>query len=238
MLSLDRQNALRALYRQTHPNWQPATDVYAAVVRRHIRPHWRILDLGCGRGGLVEQLEHPSHQVMGIDADFLSLREHRLDLPRAAASSATLPFADCSFDMVLASWFLEHLGEPLLTFQEIGRVLRSGGVFAFITPNARHPLARVNQLLGRFARLQGRIVERIYGRAAADAFRTCYRANTAAVLVHLSRHSQFRVEHLEAIADPTYVAFTPLLFRWMSWLEDRLPVSHKLHLVGCLRRQG
>ena len=71
MLTLDRQNALREAYRIMRPGWQPATERFAALVRTHLSPDSRILDLGCGRGGLVEQLNHPLAQIVGIDPDWL-----------------------------------------------------------------------------------------------------------------------------------------------------------------------
>ena len=236
MLSLDQQNELREAYRQTHPDWQPATELYADLVRAHLPPTGQLLDIGCGRGGLVEQLTHPLPQMMGIDPDWLSLHEHRLDLPRAAAFSDQIPFAAESFDVVFASWLLEHLERPSLTFNEIGRVLKPGGVFVFITPNGKHPLAMLNRGLGRFARLQGRIVERFYGRSHADTFPTYYRANETAALHTLCQSVGLDLTKLLTIPDPTYLAFTPALFRLMSWFETALPVERRLHLVGLAQK--
>lgn len=170
MLSLDRQNALREQWRPANPGWRPATEVYADLVRSHLRPDSRLLDVGCGRGGLVEQLAHPLTQIVGVDPDWLSLKEHRLGLPRAAAISQALPFAPHSFDLIFASWVLEHLAHPQADLTEIARVLKPGGVFVFITPNRRHPLVGMNRWLARFARLQDKLVETLYGRAAADTF--------------------------------------------------------------------
>ncbi|MEM9773061.1 MAG: hypothetical protein AAF902_00670 [Chloroflexota bacterium] len=56
MLSLDKQNELREEYRQLRPDWRPATELYADLVRSHLTPTSELLDLGCGRGGLIEQL--------------------------------------------------------------------------------------------------------------------------------------------------------------------------------------
>lgn len=238
MLSLDRQNELREQYRRAHPGWQPATERYAGLVRTRLRPEARLLDIGCGRGGLVEQLDHPLAQMIGVDPDWVSLREHRLALPRAAAFSHRLPFTAQSFDVVMASWLLEHLERPSSTFNEIGRVLKPGGVFVFITPNSRHPLALLNRGLGRFARLQGRVVEWFYGRSRADTFPTYYRANETAVLGQLSRLAGLHLAELQAIPDPTYLAFAPALFRLMSWIEDRLPAGRRLHLVGLVKREA
>ena len=236
MLSLDRQNELREQYRQTHPGWQPATELYADLVRAQVRPSSHVLDVGCGRGGLVEQLTHPLLQMIGIDPDWRSLREHRLDLPRAAAFSDRIPFVAESFDVVFASWLLEHLERPSLTFNEVSRVLKPGGAFVFITPNGRHPLALLNRGLGRFARLQGRLVAQFYGRAGGDTFPTYYRANETAVLQQLCQSSGLRLAELHAIPDPTYLAFTPALFRLMRWFEGKLPPERRLHLVGLVKR--
>lgn len=236
MLSLDQQNALREQYRTLNPGWRPATEVYADLVRDNLRPSSRILDLGCGRGGLVEQLEHPLNQVVGVDPDWRSLQEHRLALPRAVAVSEALPLVDSCIDVAFASWLLEHLPRPSFAFAQLARVLRPGGVFVFITPNRRHPLSGLNHILGQFANLQGALVERFYGRAGADAFPTYYRANTPAGLRQLAAAQGLELSELQAIPDPTYLAFNQSLFRLMTQIEARLPADRQLHLVGCLRR--
>lgn len=238
MLPLDRQNVLREEYRRRHPHWRPATEVYADLVRHNLHPHSRVLDLGCGRGGLVEQLDHPLSLIAGVDPDHLSLREHRLSLPRVQAISHHLPFTAHSFDLIFASWLLEHLRRPQDDLAEIARVLRRGGAFIFITPNARHPLATLNRLLGRLGALQARLVQRLYARAEGDTFPTTYRANDQSTLSHLATAAGLHLETLSAIPDPTYLAFTPTLFRAAQWLDKRLPQSRQLHLVGLMRREN
>ncbi|HSG14812.1 MAG TPA: class I SAM-dependent methyltransferase [Anaerolineae bacterium] len=241
MLSLDRQNELREAYRRANPGWRPATEVFANWVRSNLRPESRILDLGCGRGGLVEQLDHSLDQVAGLDPDFLSLREHRLagaqpPMTRVNGASLRLPFAAGSFDLVFASWVLEHLAEPAIDLCQIGRVLRPGGVFIFITPNKGHPLIGFNRLVGRIGGLQDRLVERLYGRASADTYPAYYRANDPAAIGRLANDGGMELVELKAIPDPTYLALQPALFRLASLLEQRLPAGKAIHLVGLARR--
>lgn len=236
MLSLEKQNRLREQYRHLQPGWQPATEVYAQLVKDYVKPNSHVLDLGCGRGGLVEQLQHPLEQMVGIDPDWHSLAAHRLPLPRVVGVSGRLPFAAASFDLIFASWLLEHLENPVLDLAEIGRVLRPGGVFVFITPNARHPLSVLNRLFGRFGRVQGRLVKWFYGRAADDTFPTRYRANSTAALQTLSTRCHLQLTTLLTIPDPTYVAFTPLMFRLMCWFETWLRPERRLHLVGVMEK--
>lgn len=236
MLSLDRQNRLRDLYRQQQPDWRPATEVYAGLVRQHLRPADRLLDWGCGRGGLVEQLQHPLTRCVGVDPDWRSLRDHRLPLPRVAGLGAALPFAADSFHLVLASWVLEHLATPADDLRQIARILQPGGRLIFITPNRRHPLIHLNRVLGRLRIGHHQIITRLYGRAAEDTFPAFYRANDPATLARLTQAAGLRLESWRAIPDPTYLALRSSWLPWLARAEERLPADRRLHLVGVMLR--
>lgn len=239
MLSLERQNEWRERYRQHHPGWRPATEVFAGRIRDHLRPGDRLLDIGCGRGGVIEQLPHPLNRTYGIDPDPLSLVEHRLPaLPRAVAYSDHLPFQQGSFDVVVAAWVLEHLTDPWATFAAVSDVLRVGGTFVFITPNARHPLAWANKSVGRFGQAQGRLVNTIYGRSESDTFPTIYKANTPRDIARLAAIAKLDVASLELIADPSYLAFNAITFQFTSQLDSVLPPDRRIHMVGVLRKKA
>lgn len=236
MLSLDKQNAWREQYRREQPTWQPATELYASLVRQFVQPETLLLDLGCGRGGLVEQLGLPLTQTVGVDPDWQSLIEHRLDIPRLQGESDWLPFAANSFDLIFASWVLEHVERPFFTLSSIQRILKPGGVFVFITPNKQHPLALLNQLFGRLGQLQGLLVAKLYKRVGDDTFPTFYRANSYQQLLSLCQQSGLHLHSLHAVPDPTYLAFNPTMYRLSCWLENSLSDSRKIHLVGVLQK--
>lgn len=237
MLSLDRQNEWRERYRLAHPGWRPATEVYAKRVRDHLRAGARLLDIGCGRGGLVEQLQYPLSQTVGVDPDFVSLREHRLPaFPRTVAFGHRLPFRNGAFDIIAAAWVLEHLSQPEAAVGAIAGALRPGGAFIFITPNARHPLAWANNVAGRLGRVQGRLVDLVYARAEGDTFPTAYKANTPQVIARLAIEAELTVASLDLVADPSYLAFNAAAFQIVSRLDGYLPPDRRIHMVGVLRK--
>jgi SAM-dependent methyltransferase len=230
MLSLDKQEAYRRRYASDHPGWKPATHRYLDMVTRYLPTATRILDVGCGRGGVVEQLRPHVGQFVAIDLDFVSLREHRLPaLRRACSPSERLPFPDGIFDIVCSSWVLEHLEHPDIAFAEVARVLAPGGVFIFVTPNRLHPLLTLNRFVGW---TQGRLVDRLYGRDQADTFPAFYRANAARTIETLLREAGLEHTAVQMVSDPTYLAFNNALYRLAMLLEYLTPARYRVHIVG------
>jgi len=230
VLSLERQERFRQRYALTHPGWRPSSHLYRDRVVNSLFPSARVLDLGCGRGGVMEQLHGMTVFTSGLDPHEESLREHRQPaLSLVCGLADALPYEDGAFDVVCCSWVLEHLSHPANVFREVVRVLDAGGRFIFLTPNLRHPLLRVNQAL-RWT--EGRLVDRLYGREEADIFPAYYRANTASRVDALARDAGLQRISVHWIGDPTYLAFNELLFRVGSLLETITPLRMRVHLVG------
>jgi ubiquinone/menaquinone biosynthesis C-methylase UbiE len=231
MLDLDRQNAYRARYQATHLGWQTSGNVYETFVRRYTAPGCRWLDVGCGRGGIVELLGEQARLCVGADLDLASLREHRAPRTRrVVAPIEALPFADESFDLVTCSWVIEHLAEPSRAFAEITRALAAGGHWVFLTPNARNAVTLANRLI--HGRLQGWLVRRLYARDEADTFPVRYRANTPERLERLALEAGLRRVETRLVGDPTYLAFNDALFALSSLLERAMPPGWRVHIVG------
>lgn len=243
MLPLSRQNAYRDRYQRRRPDWRTSGAEFEALVRSWLRPESCVLDVGCGRGGVMELFWRQVALPVGLDPDRRSLQEHRTlspippgegpgAMPRVCGWGERLPFENAAFDLVLALWVLEHLLEPPRTLTEIARVLRPGGGFLFLTPNALHPLVVANRGSQLLPAVQRALVPRLYGRAQADTFRVHYRANTPDRLRALAGACGFRQVSLRAIHDPSYLAFNDFFFELSVWLESVLPRSWGVHLVG------
>ena len=250
MLPLSRQNAYRERYRAFPPGWRTSGEEFEALTRQHVRPDARVLDLGCGRGGVMELFWRDVKLSVGLDPDHASLVEHRtrirkspdpsglqdpkglMPYPLVCALGEVLPFPKESFDLVIGLWVLEHLAQPEIVLSEIHRVLVPGGYFIFLTPNALHPLIRLNRLSQILPAIQRILVPRLYARAEADTFRVHYHANAPARLRTLAAAHGFRVALLRAIPDPTYLAFNDLFFRMSVLFERILPEGWGVHVVG------
>ena len=232
MLPLNRQNRYRERYHREHPQWRASGDAFEALTRQRLGPGSRVLDLGCGRGGVMELLWREVRSAVGADPDLASLREHRAGLPLVCARGEAAPFASERFDVVLALWVLEHLPRPDSVLQEVRRVLAPGGRFLFLTPNANHPLLIANRFSWAFPAVQKLLVPRLYGRSEADTFRVRYQANTPARLRQLAAAAGFTIASQQAISDPTYLAFNEPAYRMSVWLEGWLPPSRYVHIMG------
>jgi 2-polyprenyl-6-hydroxyphenyl methylase / 3-demethylubiquinone-9 3-methyltransferase len=120
--------------------WDPAGPFaglhWAARARAALIPPGggELLDVGCGGGLLAPWVEGYRH--VGVDLSEASLavaREHGVEGVRADA--AALPFADASFDVVVAGEVLEHVTDLEAVVREALRVLRPGGTFVCDTIN-------------------------------------------------------------------------------------------------------
>lgn len=104
-------------------------------------PGLRILDAGCGTGGMTERLR-PYGAVVGIDLAPFAVavcRERRGLRETAVASITALPFAADSFDLAVSLDVISDAGtgNDRLALLEIARVLRPGGRLCLNLPAFR-----------------------------------------------------------------------------------------------------
>jgi SAM-dependent methyltransferase len=115
-----------------------------------------VLDLGAGTGGLTRALVQVARWVAAVEPDarmrgVLARRSEGAAVVGAVGEE--LPFADGSFDAVVASssW---HWMEPDTAGADVARVLRVGGAFGLLWTGPDRRLDWVCDLLGR-RRFQG-----------------------------------------------------------------------------------
>ena len=237
MLNLSKQEALRRRYQAMRPGYRPSLEIYKEWIAALIREDTRLLDAGCGPGGLVKDYVGIARQVVGVDRYASSFQEPAEINTLAESDIDRLPFPAASFDVVTCSWVLEHLREPKTVFAEVSRVLKPGGHFLFITPNKRNYVVWLRQMMPN--NLGRRATRAIYARNEDFINPTYYRANTYQEIDNMAQAVGLACERFEHIGDPTYLAFNEALFRISLVIErliDRFAPRTRVHLVGMYQK--
>jgi len=101
----------------------------------------RILDAGCGTGGLIRRISatEPTWTWTGVDSSPLAceLARTRCRADIREASVTALPFADGSFDAVVCADVLYHVADDTAALREFQRVLRPAGLLVVNVPAHR-----------------------------------------------------------------------------------------------------
>ena len=105
-------------------------------------PRGKVLDIGCGGGGVLARLPTDRYQPHGIEISrALAAAANALAQARggrvvqANAIAGLAQFAPDSLDVDLLSGFLEHETQPALLLRELRRVLRPGASVIIKVPN-------------------------------------------------------------------------------------------------------
>lgn len=113
-----------------------------AALAAMIAPGSRVLEVGCGTGGFLVAARRAGLEVVGADVAtrwLVVARRRMADRGVTAtivgANAERLPWADASFDVVVADSVLEHVADPLAALREWRRVARPGGRLLVWSPN-------------------------------------------------------------------------------------------------------
>jgi len=188
-----------------------------------------VLDLGCGCDNLLfAEWLGSAPKVIGIDRRCNDVRRNpRLHL-RIVGDIEKSPLADRSVDIIVSSYVIEHVEDPLAVLTECRRVLKPDGIAVFCTPC----LFGYQTLIGKFSgKWLSNLAWKIFKGNPHPPWPDYYRANTPWKIRELCAASGLALERL---------AFIPVLphFFWKSpfllasaraW--DRFLESVHLHML-------
>jgi SAM-dependent methyltransferase len=106
--------------------WYYATSFFDHIVPE---PGRHTLEIGCGEGRVARDLRRRGHHVVAVDSSPTLIRHARLADPRTGyfvTDAKSLPFADESFDLVVAYNSLMDVKDMPGVVAEASRVLESG----------------------------------------------------------------------------------------------------------------
>lgn len=97
----------------------------------------KILEIGSGNGAMVSYLKKEGFNITGteINKKYIAFAKKQFGVKLLPSKGESLPFKDKSFDVVLSFDVFEHIPDSNTHLQEVRRVLKDGGIYAFVTPN-------------------------------------------------------------------------------------------------------
>lgn len=193
------------------------------VLERHPQS---LLDIGCGFGFVLAHLEGCVPRLVGVDMNAQGLEVARGAAPTAELvhqTAAELPFPDSSFEVVILSDVLEHVGytNQSLVVSEAHRVLIPGGQLIVTVPHT-----------GITASLDPMDVKRRFPRAySLYSNLSGYQPTTDAATGH-QHLSQMDLERLLGdsftIETIGFAGCVEPLFLWLQVAADRILHSNRL----------
>lgn len=231
-----RQLMYKRRYKQAQPRWDDSMIMLRDLVEKYTENESTILDVGCGHGNFViDELRHKFSFAVGVDISTEVMQKNICLDTCVVGEISSMPFESHTFDMVISLWVMEHIENPEICFKEIHRVLKPGGMFAFVTPNKYSALIWFRRLLSY--NIAKKLVEKVYGRTEEDTFDVHYRANSITTIKKLGQTYGFDTIVLKENADPSYTSFDPISYA-ISKFFSALPLSFfKPHLVGILKKR-
>jgi len=130
----------------------------------------RVLDLGCGTGHYLMELERAGCEGVGVDFSLEALKIAR-QLKKLKKGSFSLirgdveklPFLSEYFDKVLLVDTIEHLKNPISSLREIRRTLKVGGKLIITTmPNNMEVIYLLIELLKKLKTIKRNFLDEIY----------------------------------------------------------------------------
>lgn len=104
------------------------------LIRNLVRPGARLLDLGCGPGGFIDDCPDEVALTVGLDQDLEALHVATRSGRMVLGDARLCPFSSSSFDAVRAKELIEHLPEPRKMVDEVVRILVPGGLLLAHVP--------------------------------------------------------------------------------------------------------
>lgn len=106
----------------------------------------KVLDVGCGNGGMSISLALSGAKPVGLEVEEelyeISKKQaeaYGVDIGAILYDGEKMPFDDDFFELAISVSVLEHTSDPILYLREILRVIKPGGLFYLAFPNKIWP---------------------------------------------------------------------------------------------------
>jgi SAM-dependent methyltransferase len=107
-------------------------------------PKGRVLEIGCGSGETLNYLKEKGAELaIGVELrrDVAQIAERRSSIDSVIVGNIEtieMPYSEGYFDLIVASFVLEHVRDPWEVTKRLAKLLKPGGYLVGSLPNVRH----------------------------------------------------------------------------------------------------
>jgi SAM-dependent methyltransferase len=186
-----------------------------------------VLDFGAGRGVAAEDecqwrrkmtdLRAPGRSVTAADVDDAVLQNPRAD-DKVVLKGFELPFADNTFDLIVADHVFEHISDPAKMIAEFDRVLKPGGWLCARTPYLFSLLVLASSVMP--SKTHAALLTVIQpGHKEEDVFPTLYRLNSFRALRRHFRRPDWNNYSYTWSPEPGYHFGSPVVAAILAFIQ-------------------
>ncbi len=136
-------------YTKEEPEWdEPLSyghNFYLSLLEKYIPQKGALLDIGCGKGHLLNQAKKRGWEVFGFDVDCNSV-EHfskKLNIKIFCGDFEKINWDGKNFDLISMHHVFEHLKDPMAYLKIINSLLRREGILFIVLPNIKSLSSRI-----------------------------------------------------------------------------------------------
>lgn len=155
-----RRDLYPELYRVEDRHWwhqQKRRVVHGLIKKYHPAPG-RVLDVGCGAGKLLEELQQLHWQAEGADAVTAEAKKRSLKIAKVNLQTENLPYPANHFNLAVCLDTLEHMVNDRRLTEEIVRVVKKNGIIIISVPAYPRLFSYWDKMLGHFRRYNHRLL--------------------------------------------------------------------------------
>jgi 2-polyprenyl-3-methyl-5-hydroxy-6-metoxy-1,4-benzoquinol methylase len=111
-------------------------EVDFSIMYLHSQVGGNLLDIGCGNGWFIKNMQSLKWDVTGIDFDPEAIKYCKSQgLNVSLGSLHSQKYPDTFFNVITINHVIEHIHDPLSLLKECYRILKKGGILIIETPN-------------------------------------------------------------------------------------------------------
>lgn len=218
-----RKQSWKIFERHYGPEYVHHNDRYREEVLKHLGPGTVLLDAGAGELGFTKEFAPKVRLAVGTDMG--TMKSAGGGAWAVQSNLERLPFKDGTVDVVVSMSVVEHLTDPVRSFQELARVLKPNGVMIAQTPSKYDYVSLIAHITPFW--FHRWLLSHLLDRRAEDIFPTCFRSNTRKAMTQTLIAAGFQPIRVEFFNQyPAYLMFWPFLFR-LGILYERFTTKHE-----------